>query len=38
MPVEDIYRAAGVLSPRMGYSINKVADMMSSDHMRGLVQ
>ncbi len=34
--VEDIYRAAGILNPRMGYSINKVVEMIHSDHMRGL--
>ena len=33
---EDIYRAAGVLSPASGYSINKVVDMLESDHIRGL--
>lgn len=32
----DIYRAAGIMSPRMGYSISKVVEMISSDHMRGL--
>jgi hypothetical protein len=34
--VEDIYRAAGILNPRMGYSIHKVVEMIHSDHMRGL--
>jgi hypothetical protein len=34
--LEDIYRAAGILNPRMGYSISKVVSMMYSDHMRGL--
>ena len=34
--MEDIYRAAGILAPRMGYSIRKVADMLASDHLRGV--
>jgi hypothetical protein len=34
--LEDIYRAAGILNPRMGYSISKVVEMIRSDHMRGL--
>jgi len=34
--LEDIYRAAGILNPRMGYSIHKVVEMIHSDHMRGL--
>ena len=34
--MDDIYRAAGILAPRMGYSIRKVADMLASDHLRGL--
>lgn len=33
---EDIYRAAGILNPRMGYSIHKVVEMIHSDHIRGL--
>jgi|SRR5580700_2831479 hypothetical protein len=32
----DIYRAAGILASRMGYSVRKVADMLASDHLRGL--
>ncbi|MGH9747159.1 MAG: hypothetical protein ACRD59_13755 [Candidatus Acidiferrales bacterium] len=36
LSVDDIYRAAGILVPRMGYSILKVADMLASDHLRGL--
>jgi hypothetical protein len=35
-PTDDIYRAAGIMTPRMGYSITKVAEMIDSDHMRGL--
>ena len=34
--LEDIYRTAGVMEPRMGYSINKVVEMLKSDHLRGL--
>jgi hypothetical protein len=36
LSMEDIYRAAGIMNPRMGYSITKVADMLVSDHIRGL--
>ena len=36
LSMDDIYRAVGILTPRMGYSILKVADMLSSDHLRGL--
>jgi hypothetical protein len=35
LSMDDIYRAAGILTPRMGYSIRKVADMLASDHLRG---
>jgi len=35
-PIEDIYRAAGIMTPRMGYSITKVVEMINSDYMRGL--
>jgi hypothetical protein len=34
--LEDIYRTAGILEPRMGYSITKVVEMLSNDHLRGL--
>jgi len=36
LPAEDIYRAAGIMNPRRGYSINKVVEMLRSDHIRGL--
>ncbi len=36
LPVEDIYRAAGIMSPQRGYSVNKVVEMLNSDHIRGL--
>ncbi len=35
-PMEDIYRAAGIMNPRRGYSINKVVDMLYSEHIREL--
>jgi hypothetical protein len=34
--IEDIYRVAGIINPRMGYSIGKVVAMLNSDHLRGL--
>src|SRR5271170_5599264 len=34
--LEDIYRTAGIIEPRMGYSIGKVVEMLRSDHLRGL--
>jgi hypothetical protein len=34
--MEDIYRAAGILDPRKGYSINKVVEMLHSEHIRAL--
>ncbi|HKN24006.1 MAG TPA: hypothetical protein VJX72_04095 [Candidatus Acidoferrum sp.] len=35
LPMEDIYRAAGIMNPRKGYSINKVIEMLHSEHIRG---
>jgi hypothetical protein len=35
-PIEDIYRAAGIINPRRGYSINKVVEMVHSEHLREL--
>ncbi len=35
-PMDDIYRAAGILPPRKGYSIKKVVEMLNSTHMAGL--
>jgi hypothetical protein len=35
-PMEDIYRAAGIMDPRKGYSITKVVDMLHSAHIRDL--
>jgi len=34
--VEDIYRVAGIVGPRKGYSINKIVEMLHSEHLRGL--
>ena len=34
--LEDIYRTAGIMEPRMGYSITEVVEMLRSDHLRGL--
>lgn len=36
LPMEDIYRTAGIVSPRKGYSVTKVVEMQNSEHIRGL--
>lgn len=36
LSMEDIYRAAGIPGPRKGYSVNKVVEMLNSEHIRGL--
>lgn len=36
LPMEDIYRTAGIASPRKGYSVTKVVGMLNSEHIRGL--
>jgi hypothetical protein len=36
LPMEDIYRTAGIVSPRKGYSVPKVVEMLNSEHIRGL--
>src|SRR5579872_1258870 len=33
---EEIYRAAGIKGPRLGYSIGKVIEMLQSEHIRNL--
>ena len=33
---EDIYHAAGIMTPRSGYSIHKVVDMLNSERLREL--
>ena len=35
-PMEDIYRAAGIMIPRKGYSITKIVEMTESGYIRGL--
>ena len=36
LQLEDIYRAKGIIGLKMGYSIQKVAEMLSSAHVREL--
>jgi hypothetical protein len=36
LPMEDIYRAAGITDSKKGYSIHKVVEMLNSEHMAGL--
>jgi hypothetical protein len=36
MPLEEIYVAAGVVSPRRGYTIKKVMEMLHSEHLSAL--
>jgi hypothetical protein len=36
LPLEDIYRAAGLIDLRTGYSIQKVVEMLNSSHIRNL--
>jgi hypothetical protein len=36
LPMEDIYRAAGIMSAPRGYGIRKVVDMLQSPHLQGL--
>jgi hypothetical protein len=36
MVFEEVYRSAGIKSPRLGYSISKVIDMLHSEHIRNL--
>lgn len=38
LSTEDVYRAAGIMSPRKGYGVNKVVEMLSSEYIRGLSQ
>ena len=38
LSTEDVYRAAGITSPRKGYGVSKVVEMLSSEHVRGLSQ
>ncbi len=36
LPMEDICRSAGIMSPPKDYGINKVVEMINSEHVRGL--
>jgi hypothetical protein len=36
LPLEEIYIAAGVVSPRRGYTIKKVMEMLHSEHLSAL--
>lgn len=36
LPMEDIYRLAGIMEPRKGYGIKKVVEMLHSRHIRML--
>jgi hypothetical protein len=36
LPMEDIYRAAGIMNLPRGYGIRKVVDMLQSPHLQGL--
>ena len=36
LPMEDIYRAAGIMSPPKGYGIKKVVDMLNSEYVHAL--
>jgi hypothetical protein len=36
LPMEDIYRSAGIMGPPKGYGIKKVVDMLNSEYVRSL--
>ena len=36
LPMGDIYQTAGIRGPRKGYNINKISEMLRSEHLRGL--
>jgi hypothetical protein len=36
LPMEEVFRLAGITSPRRGYSVSKVIEMINSEHVRGL--
>jgi hypothetical protein len=38
LSTEDVYRAAGITSPRKGYGVSKVVEMLDSEHVFGLSQ
>jgi hypothetical protein len=36
LPVDEVYRSAGIANPRRGYGIAKVIEMIQSEHIRAL--
>jgi hypothetical protein len=36
LPMEDVYRTAGIANPSRGYSVSKVVEMINSEHIRSL--
>jgi hypothetical protein len=38
LSMEDIYRNAGIVGPRKGYTVNKISEMLESEHIRGLAK
>lgn len=36
LAIEDVYRTSGIRTPRKDYGINKVMEMLRSEHVRGL--
>ena len=36
LPMEEVYRAAGIMNAQKGYSIHKVVEMLNSGHIGGL--
>jgi hypothetical protein len=38
LPMDEIFRAAGVVNPRKGYSVQKVSEMINSEHIRSLAK
>ena len=38
LSMPDIYQTAGIRGPRKGYSINKIVELLRSEHLRGLAK
>lgn len=36
LPIDDVFRVAGIASPSRGYSVGKVIEMVNSEHIRSL--
>jgi hypothetical protein len=36
LPLEDVFRAAVIVTPRKGYGVTKIIEMMNSEHIRTL--